>query len=303
MRKLNYSLSKKAFIAVFIMLLPIFITFVYSYSVNKEQLREQVLNDLTISADAFEGQVYQYIEMSKKSVLNFASDGFISSELEGHLRKRGRTYDGLSRHLVRNKLPLARHMHSIYVMDLKGRVVASTDARLSGADMSGDESFIKGRQDLALTERGIESGGLPGLLISAPVRGRTTGRPVGVLTSLIMLSELEKVLTGEFIKELGAVSWNRGRKMTETMEAYLVDRERLMITGSRFVKASVRKQVVDTARVRECLESGGEISGYYKDYRGVEVAGASMCIPALKWTLLLEVDEKEAMEPVAAMKR
>ncbi|MBI5492308.1 MAG: EAL domain-containing protein [Deltaproteobacteria bacterium] len=301
MHKFIYSLSKKALIAVLIILLPIFITFIYSYSINKKQSKEQVLNDLTISAEAFEGEVYQYLEMSKRSALDFASDGYISSELERLLHKRGKNVDDLSRHLVRNKLPLARHIHSIYVTDLKGKVVASTDPRLLGSNMSGDESFMNGRQGLALTEKGIEFEGRPGLLISAPVRGRTTGRPVGVLTNLIMLSELEKVLTGEFIKELGALSWNRGR--TETMEAYLVNRDRLMLTRSRFVKDSVLRQVVDTAPVRACLEHDGEISGYYKDYRGVEVAGASMCIPALKWTLLFEVDEKEAMEPVAAMRR
>src|SRR3989304_4741635 len=76
-----------------------------------------------------------------------------------------------------------------------------------------------------------------------------------------------------------------------------------MITESKFVKDSVLRQEVNTAPVNACLGEDRVMSGLYPDYRGIEVAGASMCIPSMKWTLLAEIDAGEELAPLAVMRR
>ncbi|MDO8745228.1 MAG: EAL domain-containing protein [Candidatus Brocadiaceae bacterium] len=71
-----------------------------------------------------------------------------------------------------------------------------------------------------------------------------------------------------------------------------------MITKSLFVKDAILKQIVDTLPVNLCLTSNKEMAGFYKDYRGVEVVGASMYIPSMKWVLLIEIDKDEVLAPI-----
>src|SRR3990170_1107704 len=87
MKNLSISLRKKALLSIGLILLPITLTFFYEYNKNKDYIKEGVLSDLTVIAEAFEGQVYQFIEMSKRRVQDFSSDGVIRSGLQDILKK------------------------------------------------------------------------------------------------------------------------------------------------------------------------------------------------------------------------
>ncbi len=54
-------------------------------------------------------------------------------------------------------------------------------------------------------------GGLPELAISTPIVSKNRGKLIGVLANYILISELDKIMTGEYNKEIGAISWNKGR--------------------------------------------------------------------------------------------
>jgi PAS domain S-box-containing protein len=136
------------------------------------------------------------------------------------------------------------------------------------------------------------------IAISAPILNKDTGRLIGVIVNYIPIAELDNIVTGKYSHDLGAVSWAKGKGTWKTLEIYLVNRDNLMITKSMFVKDAVWKQVVDTLPINEGLTSNKEITGFYRDYRGVEVAGASMFIPSMKWVLLVEVDRSEVLSPV-----
>ncbi|MBF8277499.1 MAG: hypothetical protein HW390_2572 [Candidatus Brocadiaceae bacterium] len=138
--------------------------------------------------------------------------------------------------------------------------------------------------------------------LSAPILDTKTGNPVGVIINFIPIAEIEKVLSGAYAKKLGAISWAKGR--WNTLEVYLVNRDKLMLTKSRFARDAVLRQLVNTLPVNACLtENNTEITKIYKDYRGIEVVGASMCFPSLKWVLLAEIDKDEALAATKDMLR
>jgi len=292
------SLKEKAFIGIVAILIPILVTFVLIYSKNRVYLKNRILDTLTVIAEAYEGQVYQFLEKTKIRAQDFASDGFIRTQLQKAVHGNTSAISKLNKHLIKNKIVLDKTINTINVLSPEGRVVASTNNAEMGRDLSREACFEEGKNAVTIVENRAGHTGLPEITISTPILTKETGRPVGVIVNYILISELNKLLTGEYVKEFGAISWGKGKGAWKTLEMYLVNRDKLMITKSIFVEDAVLKQIVDTLPVNLCLTSGEEMAGFYKDYRGVEVVGASMYIPSMKWVLLIEIDKSEVLSPI-----
>ncbi len=299
------------------MMLPVLVTFFISHQRSSHHLKEDIVDDLTLLAEAYEGQVYQFLEMNKRMVVDSSSDGFIRDELQKIIDGRSTGPGKLNAHLKKNKQPLDKSIKAIHIIALDGRIKASTDKAHIGRDVSREDFFLEGRHSASVFEseaihqvphdtaheaespdahkEGLE------LVISAPVTDMSSNKLIGVIVNTISLRELNKLLQGELNRELGAVSWNRGRR--KSMEVYLVNIDSFMITDSLFVKNAILSQVVNTKPVIACLSANEEVADYYKDYRGVEVGGASMCLPSMGWTLLVEVDAEEILAPIIRMRR
>ncbi|MBI5642260.1 MAG: PAS domain S-box protein [Deltaproteobacteria bacterium] len=294
------SLLHKALFATAVIIIPIIITFTFSYDKNKEHLKKNILDDLTVMAEAYEGHVYQFLESSRQRANDFASDGHIREELKKIAGGDMGRAAGLSAYILKNKKPLDRTIGRVSVITLDGRVVSSTDPGQVGRNVS-DEPFFRIGKDRTYAGEDTRGSRDPGIAISTPVTDKTTGKTIGVLANFTDLSNLNFILSGEFNKSLGAISWSKGKR--KTMEVYLVNKDRLMLTQSIFIRDSILNTQVNSFPVNECLASKKEIADFYKDYRGVEVAGASMCIPDIKWTLLVEVDSEEVLAPIKDMYR
>lgn len=299
MHKRHLSLSQKALLAVSLILLPVIITFTYGYYKNKRLFKDHVIDDLTVVAEAYEGQVYQFIEMSRRRAEDFSSDGFIVGALKAEGAERRRAAASLTKHLLEKKLSLDRHIDAINIIGPDGIVLSSTDGAYAGRDLSAEKFFIDGRVKSSVTEV-VDERGRAELVLSTPVTG-PGGRAIGVLANHILLSELSDVLSGEFHKELGAITWGKGRR--RTMDAYLVNREGLIVAGSNLKREEAFVKRVATKPVEACISGNREITDFYANYLGVEVVGASMCIPSLGWTLIVEYNSNEALASASEMRR
>jgi len=298
MRKFKLSLKEKALIGVVAILIPILITFVLVYSKNRVYLKNRVLDTFTVIAEAYEGQIYQFLEKAKIRAQDFASDGFIRTQLQKAVHGNKSAISKLNKHLIKNKIVLDKTINTINILSLEGRVVASTNNAEMGRDLSKEACFEEGKNAVTIGENRAGHRGLPEITISTPILTKETGRPIGVMVNCILISELNRLLVGEYVKDLGAISWGKGKGAWKTLEIYLVNRDKRMITKSIFVKDAILKQIVDTLPVNLCLTSSEEMAGFYKDYRGVEVLGASMYIPSMKWVLLVEVGRDEVLAPI-----
>ena len=177
-------------------------------------------------------------------------------------------------------------------------MVASTNDAEIGRDLSKEACFEEGKSAVTIVENRAGHIGSPEITISTPIFAKETGRPIGVIVNYILISEVNKLLIGEHVKELGAISSGKGKGAWKTMEVYLVNRDKLMITKSIFVKdAILLKQIVDTLPVNLCLTTGEEMADFTR-ITGVEVVGASMYIPSMKWVLLVEIDKSEVLAPI-----
>ncbi len=296
MKRNSFPLTYKVLLAFIIVLLPILAVFFITYQNNKKHLERRILGDLWLAAEDDKSDIALFLELNRNRIADFSTDGVIRAETEKAVLGGMGKSPVLERYLKQDKPPLVGNIFSrISVISSGGRVVASTLPSERGNDKSKELFFINGLAGPSLwnTYNGPE----PEIMVSAPIYG-SAGGVVGVISGAIPFSRLSFSL-------LSAKQYNSGPDKTrdQSRERYLVNRDGLMVTESRFVKDAVLRQRVDTRPVKACLEEKKGVSGFYRDYRGVEVAGASACMEDMGWVLLVEVDKDEALATVAKLAR
>jgi len=134
------------------------------------------------------------------------------------------------------------------------------------------------------------------LVIMAPVfdpDSITNGSPVGVpIGSVVVFKDLDNAnnILGD------------KRFMGETGESYLVDRNGLMLTSSRFDESARYQQVVSSVPVEACFKNGADINAaQYISYRDKLVFGTSQCERNIGVTLLAEQDNAELFSPIVSL--
>ncbi|WKZ15806.1 MAG: hypothetical protein QY317_00595 [Candidatus Jettenia caeni] len=130
-----------------ISLIPIaIITSIYCLHV-KSILTYQVTEKLKAVAESKEQHVLAFMERVKIRVADFSTDGYIRTKVKtivhGGDADRRMTL-GLDRHLSENKMPLHRRFVAVVIVDRYGKVISSTNEKLLGKDMSGQDAFVQG---------------------------------------------------------------------------------------------------------------------------------------------------------------
>ena len=280
---------KLVFFSLCISLIPIaVITTTYYFNARRILTRHE-LDEMASIVESKKRHVLCFLEARKGRVVDFSSDGFIKDSLEtithGGIRN-DEAIIALSRHLSTNKMPLDHYIMAIAIVGKDGKVIASTKETIIGVDVSGREPFLEATKkspNQAYISQPCYDPYLDAncMFIATPIISRNSNEPIGVIINAYnpaILNEITIDCTGR----------------CETLEVYLVNRDKIMLTKSRFIDGAPFKQVVDTDPVRKIAEEGKEMAGMYCDYRGVSVVGASAYLPEYGWTLLAEMDEAEA---------
>ncbi len=108
---------------------------------------------------------------------------------------------------------------------------------------------------------------------------------IGIVIATTNTEALDRILLNRF-------------ELEKTVDVYLVNEDRLMISESMFDENVAFNQKVETLPVTECLENGKTFSGIYPDYRGVKILGTSHCYQSLGFVLLTEMDESNVLGPL-----
>jgi signal transduction histidine kinase len=173
--------------------------------------------------------------------------------------------------------------------DRNGRIIAATDPRTIGLPVAERPWFrpaLSAPGHSGVIRETLAGGGAV-ISFAAPVRDRA-GRVQGVLCALMAVSPVTVIL-------------QQGR-LGETGESYLVDREGLIVTGSRFADRVRGTMPIDTAAMRG-IRSGRPGSGIYRDYRDMKVLGAYAPLRSYRLGVITEIDADEGLENVAALQR
>lgn len=264
---------------------------------GRVQIRDQTFRQLQIMADYAEAQVLDYLNYLKIQTSGYSASKVIVDALKKRYRHTGNNNSDrvLNRYLaagIRN-FPECVEM---FVLDVNGRVIASSDASNTGKDLSQTDCFLNGQKTVYVSDifREEETGRIT-WLVACPVMDIRGNRLLAVLVSRINPVTLSDITTERRIRAMGAKS--QSLRIGETGETYIVNRDNLMITESRFWDNVILKQAVDTEIVRRTRKEGETKAGNYPDYRGIPVDGASMVIQEMGWIVISETDFEESVIP------
>lgn len=285
---------------------PIIINVVLNYNSARESIIDQTLDGLSLTAETEAGYVLEFLNSAEKRTVDFSSDGFIRDSTLAYLRGNTSASDDLNNHLIYNKQSLDPTIYGINVFDRDGNIIASTDEQELGHQENLHDYYTQslnaeyGQPYVSDVEYRAHFGfQRPSIVVAAPLTDKETGFPLGVIATYYSLDELNKVLSGERLQELGEETWARDR--LETLDIYLVNRDRLLITNARSIDGDVLNNEIQTTPVTMCITETA-IAELYTNSMGVPVLGASVCL-ANGWTLLVEVEEDEVLAGLGSMRR
>ena len=186
-----------------ISLIPIFIITTLYYFNARSTIERQTLDWLTAVGESRRIHTMSFLEAKKERVIDFSSDGFIRDSIDTIARRGSQSNHAsirLSRYLVMNKIRLDRHIAAISILDINGKVVASTNSGWIGEDMSDKEVFIKGMSKLHVVQPEYH----PVLnesymYISTPITSRLGNETTGVIVNaydIAILSEIQATELG-----------------------------------------------------------------------------------------------------------
>lgn len=279
-------------------LVPIIILFLAGYYTTINLLEKETFAKQTALAEQKHGEMKLFIEKIQTSTAAWSTDGRIRELAQkindgacAKLKDDGicPISQELSEYLTKYKLPLLHAVGIIDILNVDGIIVSSSDTSRIGADESEEKTSFQEAKLLPfgqatfypelVSESDEFKGGMM-VHMTAPIASTDNERLVGVLLAHTENKEFNMV-----------VSENRGL----TTESYMVNKDKLMVTPSRFVSDAVLNQVVNTPPVNECLQHGMSFQGVYKDYRGVEVFGSSVCDNDFFGTHIVETDKSEVL--------
>lgn len=267
------------------------LSFNFAQDTLKEGVENQLVSEATIRGEAIRALFYTRIKdmqilATAPMVHNLVSELNVVAhdepDLELKMREKRRDFQ--------TEVKAFRELvgYSIGFSDVKiiGKdgVIYFSLGRVTNENFSNDPLFIRGLTEPFIELQPTFQGGHE-MVVITPIFGSESSQPIGVLIGKTSTVELDKILLTK--SGLG-----------KTGEVYLVNKDRVMISESRFVKDAAFHQMVNTLPVSTCFELDKNMSGLYNDYRGIPIIGHSYCANDLGFVLLAEKDESETFEPV-----
>lgn len=177
------------------------------------------------------------------------------------------------------------HFTALFLVDLSGDIILSTDPAHEGVNESGSAYFAGALQaPLHTPVLDSQTFGAQSVIFARPVT--TDGRTVGVLGGLANLEHLAEVV---------AIS----AAMGSTGEVYVVGENGVLLTPTRAeaypAGATIASQTSATVLARGRQGESLRSVGSYLDYRGVPVVGYYHWLDSLQAALFAEQDQNEAL--------
>ncbi|MEK6635438.1 MAG: methyl-accepting chemotaxis protein [Planctomycetota bacterium] len=181
-----------------------------------------------------------------------------------------------------NQIVSNKGYDDIMLVSAEGKIEATgaEHSKQAGLDISSEPYFKLGREKAYLTDLFYNKlAGKNSMYVIMPCTGEQ-GKFIGCVITEMNMKKIYDIL-------------NDREGLGESGETYLVNREKFMISESRFLKDAVLKVKVERFGANEDLVGQSGVS-IYRDYRNCLVIGSWYPVKYANWVLLTEMEEKEA---------
>ena len=288
---LRSKFGKRLLRVFFLLSLPVIVAGWIGIHRTAHVLSEENHAVLRVASDGAEAQLREFLLSLRRTTELLAR----KNEIRARLKLPPKTSTDLGKLLesVRTSVP---EVEEVYCVNTEGKVIASSSPQMLGKDESASPEFRRGRDSFYPGDVVFDAGS--GKLrwdMSAPVRDSEDGQVLGILALGINPHALTELATGQRSLKQGAET--QSFRIGNTGETYLVNSNGFLLTESRFASNSILKLKMHTFPVR-LAQKRREILGDYRDYRGMNVSGASSIIPDLGWTVVTEIDFRQTFAPI-----
>ncbi len=270
------------------------------YWVAKDGLQKSIYNNLAATVASRCDHIETYLKILETSVGQLSKSVVLENLLKINDKEGPQQNEAFAVAMKRLKRTKEADpaIAEFMLLDVTGKVVASSKESNVGLDISTDSIFLGGQKESYIKDVYYsEVHKKPLMAVSTPFLDSQTGELLGVLVARVRLNELNNIVA----HRVG---------MGDTGEIYIVNKYGYMITPFRFKEDAVLKQRVDTEQVqkawlhkdREHVLPKDKRVDVFPDYRGVPILVTHGYIPQMQWAVLAEIDAKEALAPLAKIR-
>jgi len=271
-----------------------FLSFSYAEQILKERTGEQLFGESTIRGDTlrflFESRIEQnQIIATDPMIKILVTDLNQTPEEEFEDSIDGKRRDFLTQiQAFQTLIGFSIGFEDVKIIGKNGEIFFSL-GRIEKDNFENDPLFQKGIQSSFVEFEPFQD--TKKMIVISPIFAEDSkigDEAIGVVISRMRTAAMDDILL------------NRSG-LGESGEIYIVNRDFLMLSESRFIENTIFKQKVDTLPVQTCFTEGIDYEGLYSDYRGTSIYGSSYCASDLGFVLLAEIDEAETIQPILTL--
>jgi GAF domain-containing protein/HAMP domain-containing protein len=260
---------------VTVVLLPAVIISTAPIAIGLQRGRQQAVDQLELAAAFKEAEINDWTDnlqagldtaLTRRNAIIFAR-----VELGWRLESTPINYNNLMLRF-REYIEQTQQFETLFLLDLQGQVVASTDETQEGQDLSSQPYFQAGRTGPYTSFYSTPSNEM-GIVAVQPVLD-DEGQTLGVMAGYADVETLKEIMRKQI-------------RMGETERLYLVSSDHVLFTEPPLSH-------VHTEGVDAVLETESSSNGLYEDHQGEPVVGVYVWLPELQGALLAEQDQAEA---------
>jgi class 3 adenylate cyclase len=296
---ISFALDKKLIllvmsVSIIALSITAFLSFNYAEQILKERTGEQLFGESTIRGDTlrflFESRIEQNQIIATDPMIKILVTDLNQTpkeELEDSIDEKRR--DFLTQiQAFQTLIGFSIGFEDVKIIGKNGEIFFSL-GRIEKDNFENDPLFQKGIQTSFVEFEPFQD--TKKMIVISPIFAEDSkigDEAVGVVISRMRTAAIDDILL------------NRSG-LGESGEIYIVNRDFLMLSESRFIENTIFKQKVNTIPVQTCFTEGIDYEGLYPDYRGISIYGSSYCASDLGFVLLAEIDEAETIQPILTL--
>lgn len=286
--------SKTAITLLFASLIPMTIFSLFGYFMAKKTITEHELVHLEAMANIQKKRVEETIARSKERLDLITSRVPMRVAMLEFMQSGDRRQLEIVISSISGAKEALNDLKKVYILSPEGKVMASTDRAMYGADHSGTEYFIRGMEGFSLDVFSSDASSEVTNYLSAPIYHE--GKKIGVMVAEVSLDWIASIT-------------NDYAGLENTGESLLVKRDKdgdaLYIVPLRFDPQAALKRKISRhdlnvsstlAMLKQERSSVDNI-----DYRGKPVLAVTSYIKEMDWGMVVKKDKEEAYAPLVKL--
>jgi signal transduction histidine kinase len=268
---------------------------IFTYVEMEQTIKSEILKKLEIVAKLKEKNFQDVFDQNTEK-LNLVSSRYqLKVELDNYNNNNKSESQKIMNEIIQAIKPEITKFEDIIILDLSGKVVASTNNTYLGTNHNNDTYFIEGKKQNNVTilykdkNQKLKSYLTGPLILNNKLLGVVTiFYDLGDLLSMFKVFE-EQVATGE----INLV------KKDNNGDALIINPLRFNPEAS--LNLTVSKDRVDSPIIQSLLKNEKTFTET-KDYRGMDVLAVTRYLEKLGWGLVVKMDKAEAFTPLENQK-